>query len=626
MLDYSWTQVLHLAFVRHLQFGRDIVFTSGPWGFLGGGFYPQTFALSVVLWTIFSIIFWWAAWRMASHFSSNELLSWFWLVCFIEIAGFPDEESLDIRIIAWVVLLLYLYFFIEGATLTARQVLLTISLGMLSLTKFTGLIEATVVVCIIAADSVFCRRRFPWIILLFGTSVFVFWIAAGQHLDLFWPFLKNSWKVTDGYTEAMMWSGINEIPIINNFLLLAAMPIMLTSYMAWERHRFFGIFPAAGLGAIVFLIFKHGYVRYDHFHETPAIMGLSLMVMACLATAWPTIRNKSRWTGFAFATVMLGVLFSCLSGVNSTLSLPKLNKKVIVIFNPRSSNLTSIPILARSLCDAGYLPKVYEENLADVRDEFPLPPINGDVDIYPWNQTVLFAHNLNFHPRPTLQSYSAYTPELAELNAALLRSTQAVKNILFDVDPIDNHFPSLDDGLSWLELLTRYDIAGATKSFVLLKHSATPRNYHLTLLEDRMIYFNRPVTLPVTNKDPIWAKMEINDTLAGFMFSKLYKPPILKMTVLLRDGRQMDFRLVSGMTRSGFILSPLILDKKRFVALASTDGLQALTNFAVTSITISAGTESASTTCYQSPMHLRLYHLDFPRQDLDKMQIEKELH
>jgi hypothetical protein len=34
--DDSWIQMLHTAFVERLQFGRDIVFTFGPWGFLYG--------------------------------------------------------------------------------------------------------------------------------------------------------------------------------------------------------------------------------------------------------------------------------------------------------------------------------------------------------------------------------------------------------------------------------------------------------------------------------------------------------------------------------------------------------------------------------------------------------------
>ncbi len=48
--DDAWIQMLHMAFAERLQFGRDIVFTFGPWGFLFGGYHPPTYLISVVVW------------------------------------------------------------------------------------------------------------------------------------------------------------------------------------------------------------------------------------------------------------------------------------------------------------------------------------------------------------------------------------------------------------------------------------------------------------------------------------------------------------------------------------------------------------------------------------------------
>src|SRR5665213_2768457 len=172
-IDYSWMQTLHAAFEQHWQFGRDIVFTFGPWGFLYGGYYPPTFVTSVIVWAMLAVVFWWAGWRVACHFFGNNLFSWFWLVGFIGLsglvqdfhrdpsgvwvsgfigmAGLPSGQSFDIRCVGWVLLLLFLHFFVEDRPVTARQALLAVALGLLSLVKFTSLIEATVVVGIIAA-------------------------------------------------------------------------------------------------------------------------------------------------------------------------------------------------------------------------------------------------------------------------------------------------------------------------------------------------------------------------------------------------------------------------------------------------------------------------------------------
>ena len=94
-IDGSWMQTLHVAFEQHWQFGRDIVFTFGPWGFLYGGYYPPTFVTSVIVWAMLAVVFWWAGWRLACHFSGSKLFSWFWLVGFIGLSGLVQDSQRD---------------------------------------------------------------------------------------------------------------------------------------------------------------------------------------------------------------------------------------------------------------------------------------------------------------------------------------------------------------------------------------------------------------------------------------------------------------------------------------------------------------------------------------------------
>ena len=611
-IDGSWIQTLHIAFERHWQFGRDILFTFGPWGFLSGGYYPPTFVTSVIVWAMLAVVFWWAGWRLACHFSSNKLVSWLWLAGFTGMANLYFGQSFDIRCVAWVLLLLFLHFFAEDRPITARQALLAIALGLLSLVKFTSLIEATVVVGVIAADNVFRQRRFPWIAPLFAASILFFWVAAGQHLSLLWPFLLNSWQITDGFTDAMQY-GVTETLFVMCFLTVVAMIVALMGYVAWRRHRRFGVFPVAGLGAILFLTFKHGYVRSDSIHETTAALSLLGAALACLAVLWPVLQREKKWS--RQATLLLVAVVLVYSSFTFTSWFP--DDGLLAQF-ARTFSVRNILAPVNALAKMDFLRKSYDQNLAAIRKQFPLPPVEGDADIYPWNQMALFAGGLSYHPRPVFQSYSAYTPGLAELNAAFLRSDHAASNVMFEIDPLNGRYPSLDDGLSWPELLTRYDIADTSGTFLLLKRAAAPREYHLTRVEETTIHFGEAFTLPATTNNVFWAEMEINKSMFGTVAEAFYKPAILRLMVSLRDGRQIYFILVPGEARGGFILSPLISDKKTFVSLASTDGWNKLSGLEVTAITISAATKSGSTLCYESPVKLRLYRLDFPRQDLTK--------
>ena len=605
-IENAWAQVLHVAFSRHWQFGQDIVFTYGPWGFLARGYYPPTYPVSVIAWIILSLVFLCAGWRLACHLSDNRLVAGLWLVGFTAAASIPAGDDFNARLVAWGVLLLFLHFFVEEGVFTPIQALLAVSLGWLSLVKFTGLMESVMVVAVIAADNIFRHRRFPWIVPLWVASLVFFWVAAGQHLSSLGPFLCNSWRITSGYTEAMMLTDKTGARDAVCFLLIAVLLCALTGRVAWVRHRLLGALPLAGLGTILFIVFKLGYVRNDR-HEIISATALVLISLVCLAVAWP---GRKRAAGAASCLLIASTLFAS-SVFNCWLPGNGLWKQLAGTFS--IYNLLAPVAGPYSV----YLRSNYEKNLASERKAHPLPPIEGDADLYSYDQTILFAHTLLYQPRPVIQSYSAYTPELAEMNAAHLRTARAASNILFAIQPINDRFPSLEDGRYWPELLTLYDLKGASDdkgTFLLLSRSAAAREFHLTPLQNTSARFGEPVTLPAATNGPVWVEIEIKKSLAGTVVSTLYKPPVLMLTVSLQDHTQRRFRLVPGMAGSGFLLSPLIADTRSFAALAST-GRQDLTGLEVVSLTISASTESGSTRCYQSPMAVRFYRLDFPRQD-----------
>jgi hypothetical protein len=614
VLDNSWMLALHTAFEQHWQFGQEVVFTYGPWGFLCGGYAPQTFAISMSLWALLSLVFWWAGWRMARYLSRHTLISWLWLMSLVTVAGVVVEQSIDIRLAAWVMLWLGLHFFAEDRPDTPVQAGLAVSLGLLSLTKFTGLVEATTIVVIIAADTVFRQRRFPWLALLFGASVLFFWIAAGQNLGSLGPFLQNSWRVTSGYTEAMSQVGEMEVQQVTCFLLAALLLIASIGRLAWQRHRYFGLFPITALGAVMVLSFKQSYVRCDDIHTPKAILIILVIALAGLAVTWPAVPEKKSWAGAAGLFPLFAVLF--FSGTAPVDQYPNNGPLVQLV---RTFDRKNLLASAKWLFDPDSLRKEHQAYLMQIRNAFPVPPLAGDVDIYPWNQAALLAHGLAYRPRPVFQSYVAYTPELAELNAAFLRSDQAASNILFEIRAIDSRFPSLNDGRSWPELLTRYDVTDAGGTFVHLQRSATPREYHLTPFKNLLVQFGETVQLPATNHGLLWAEWDIHPTGSGALVSLLYKPPALQLAVSLRDGRQPVFRLVPGMARGGFLLSPLIDNNGALVSLVATEGGRNLADEEVIALTISATTRSGTTRCYQSPMRLRLYHLDYPRQNLKEM-------
>ena len=162
LVEESYFQALQTAFENHWQFGRDFVFTYGPWGFLYAGTDPATHGISVVAWTLLTLIFWWAGWRAASACFGRRPVAWLWLLAFSAVAGVAQFfVNMDPRLTGWILLFLVVHFFAEDRPLTMTLALLAVSLGLISLIKFSNFLEDGVIVLIIAADIVWRTGGFP---------------------------------------------------------------------------------------------------------------------------------------------------------------------------------------------------------------------------------------------------------------------------------------------------------------------------------------------------------------------------------------------------------------------------------------------------------------------------------
>jgi hypothetical protein len=609
-VDDSWIQMLHMAFAERLQFGRDIVFTFGPWGFLYGGYHTATHSISVVVWAVLAIVFWWAAWRVATHFFKSPLVSWLWLLVFIGLASISPFLNMDVRLTAWPLLLLLLHFSVEERPFTLTQAMLVISLALLSLIKYSIFTIAVVTVLVIAADNVFRQRRFPWIVLAFVGGIFFFWVSAGQRLNWFGLFLRGASEIVSGYAEAMMsWQPTDKVDIVL-FWGVAIAVCALVGYVVCKQHRLFGVLPLLGFAFIVFAAFKYGYVRHDG-HEVAATNLLVLAAWLWLPAAWSIVWQRSRWL---VPAVVLPLIFAT---PLASLSLRRYAGAGLFSVLAQQLSVRSLFAPAKILLeDRQQSFRSYSAYVARLRTAFPNLEIHGSTDVYPLSQAVALGPGVTCRPRPIFQSYSAYTPKLAELNAAHLRSDRAADHILFGLGTIDGRFVAQDDSLSWPELLTRYDITGAAKPVILMEKSVTSRQYELTPIGETLARFDERIEIPSMSGGPIWVRIDIRRSLYGSIVAMLYRPTRVSLTLFTRSGKAHGGRLITAMARSGFLLSPVVENRRSFFALASTNWQHELADLEVASALITADGGRGVASGYQSPVRLRFYRLDFQHQDL----------
>jgi hypothetical protein len=610
-VEDSWLQVLHFAFLNKLQFGREIIFTFGPWGFLYGSDQPGTHLISLLTWLALGTLFWWAGRRVARLAFENEWARWAWLMAAASLSGIRVFSILgDMRLMSFPLLLLTLHFLDTDRSARVVRGALLVSLGLLSLVKFSALIVIVVIVLAVSADTIWRRRRFPWSFPAFAGSFLLFWLLAGQRLGSLGPYLSNSLQIASGYTEAMMTSSPHEMEFATAFLLSAALLVAILAFALWKPLRSFAAIPVAAAGFVLFTAFKHGFVRNDE-HQAVAAMLLLLLALLVLAMVWPIVRPE-RWPlkiG-GILPVVTALLYTICSFDH--IGLTPFSTALVHTFKPQK---WLVPI--KQLYNGKSANGQYQRYLTYFRDQFPLPPLKSDTDVYSFDQMALFANALAYHPRPVFQSYSAYTSQLAELNAAHLRSDDAPSTVVLDGFTIDDRYSLLDDALSWPELLTRYDVQQVETPFAVLTRSKSPRAFKLTPLQDASIKLGERFSLPPTTNTVVWAQIEIQHTPAGSLASALFKPQELTFNTILRSGEQHTNRLIPDVAREGFILSPFVQGAPAWAAVASAQWPTLLTDSEVVAFSIVPANDVPPLACYKDTLRIRLYGLNYPRQDLE---------
>jgi hypothetical protein len=195
--------------------------------------------------------------------------------------------------------------------------------------------------------------------------------------------------------------------------------------------------------------------------------------------------------------------------------------------------------------------------------------ISGTADLYsPFELHCLLARGYRWNPRPVIDSYSAYTPELIRLNEQHLRIGGAPDDLVFRLGSIDGRFLSLNDGLSWPAMLDNYTVAGYSNQWVHLARKALP-----VKTVSRYIWLGKfaasvgeEVPVP-TASGPIFIVVDARLSAAGKLIGVLYKDPSLTLTVTMGNGERLIYRVNADMMETGFILSPLVTTNEGFIRL-----------------------------------------------------------
>ena len=556
-LDASWRYALNEAVARRLIFGRDLVFTYGPLGFVSARMYhPATYGLMVgFCGFLLSAVFSGCLSLVRGRGAYALLLLPLALVNFV----FADGVFLAIP-----------FIFLLAATQWSAKirlgdaevvdegawgVILVLAAAVALLPLIKGVFTASALVCTTITLFLLARASRERAGFLAGWMLLVMvavWWALGQPLSALTGFFAGQAPIISGYGDAMSMVG----PRSEILVYWAAAAVVAGFFSAQLIARFgrIGLAPAAGLATLLFIAFKAGFVRQDA-HVLLAAVCLNLIALLALLM-FPGRRSL---LGLA-ASVAAAAYLSLIVTGGSALFLPSEAARYL---------MDSVKGLVTGLTHPAELGQSYEHALADIRRSPPLPASPATVDIYPTETSVVLANGRKWAPRPVLQSYSAYTPALSALDVNHLTGPSAPERILISVDTIDGRYPAEDDGPSWPVMMSRYSVSGLIGPFLVLARRPTPRDVHpgRRLVVSKAQAFGARVLIPA-NRTPVWATIDVKPTLLGRVYGALFKQPLLWMQVTYDNGDSRSFRLIPGMGQAGFLLSPTIQDSSDLAGLS----------------------------------------------------------
>ncbi|MFC0711977.1 hypothetical protein [Azorhizophilus paspali] len=549
-LDPSWALGMSYVTDNALSIGRDVVFTFGPLSNVYTQFYSANYDAAYVLIALYVVLSFFVG-VYSLFFYRMQALPMLFGGLVILLFGFPKDAFL--MLIPVLTTLGLISAELDGEGVSKKKLALFLFcvpvIGVLPIVKLSFV--AICAFCIFINFVVLVYKSNYVLAVLSAVIPFfvciLAWVGFGQGIDGFVGYFINSLPIVTGYTEAMNTYNGLIFPII---FMVGALVLL---WGLWKNRSVGGLFAFAIIvvcSAYLFLTFKAGFVRDDGH----AMMSGLALIMAALVTG-PFMQASKRLGTIVVPFLAGGIVL----GANTTMDPMQLLSQAFSRLNSAVSGIST------RIADPTKFEREYKEILVRLSESAKLPRLAGTTDIYSHGQTILLASGSKWNPRPVFQSYSAYTPALLRMNADHLKGESAPDNLVFAIEPIDGRLPTLEDGLSWPFIFTMYAPASMVDNRVVLLRESD-RLPILTPIGDVSARMEEAFQIP-TFDGQVYITLSIRPNVLGRIISTLFKPSYLIARVKFSDGQTNEYRIISGMTQTPFLISPLVESSRDFMSL-----------------------------------------------------------
>jgi hypothetical protein len=531
-LDSSWQLGFFWAAEKGLTLGTDIVFTYGPLHFLSHGvtnigdfsllrhdaliyLLVHFFVISIIVYQ-FAGLFYRQPWKKYSVIDKILLIGG--LVFFT----FMKTHLGEIILVISCILFIRLIFEIDYTKATRRAYLVNILLNvvllnMLSMLKFSYAIVACIVMLLACAGLIYKRKAvlIAYILPLFILLNVVFWVSCGQSLSALPYYYIRGFEISSGYTEAMMVHNSYFELLYGLFSL--AVGVFVGAFSFWFFFVKKNIYHASVLFIllpVLFMALKEGYTRADG-HAVHFFYQLSPVIIFLILFSIGNSRLSYKYVWPVFIAVIAAV---------TVMTIPAIESRDPHVIKEQKNPL--MRLLSPNKADINQAKAAIRAALPPLSNAY-MKQVNGrTADIFPWEISLLYAYDLNWSPRPVMQSYNAYTSILDSLNANHFKGSEAPDHIIYQYGAIDGRYPLFDEPATFRTILENYEIL-SPENYLILQRRQEEITYAYTPVTAGTCALGTPINVPQLPGQHIYCNVDVSLSFFGKVMNLFYKPSIL---------------------------------------------------------------------------------------------------
>jgi hypothetical protein len=458
--DPSWQAGLVMANAQHLRFGKEIIFTYGPLGFLAHPvLWGQRSYLAIVLAVVVLVGCVAGGFRVARTSLSSALAA---PVMFVLVRYAWSVEPSTVLLCSYVFVGLSFVWLLSGKQISLR--------GSAAVGGFLALIllvkADSFVLCSLAALAMIVSgswksivRRLSFMVASFSLFVLVLWLLAGQRLGDLGDWLVTSWSVLIGFNEAMEFRQPPFAPSRAVAMTVMFLALLSGIMLARRPHRVQCLRIVTCTLAIVWVGAKSGFVRFDG-HAFRYVLLLVVLSAASIFAVGEQVGSlpKERTglirqcrtlqgAGCVLIVVILGLAGTTLSVFSFWNGPGNFASVVRLLADPRrQSEITAQG--RRRILAADPVGKNVRSALSGKRVHAEATDI----------ATIWALNNAVWTPAPIIQSYSAYTSTLDDLNAQFYEDEAKANAVLYRADYGDGHHPRFTSPKAIVAMVCNFDL------------------------------------------------------------------------------------------------------------------------------------------------------------------------